>query len=213
MKSFHAALFDLDGTLIDSEPQYTEFWREIGKAYHPDMPDLSFAIKGTTLPYILSTYFPSPEVQREITEKIDAYELQMDYPLIKGADDFVRDVVASGLKCAVVTSSNQNKMRNVWRHHPSLMSLFDAILTSEDFAASKPDPDCYLKASARLGFTPDECVVFEDAFNGLEAGVRAGMFTVGLATVNSRGAIADRCHHVIDDFAGITCRDVSSWIK
>ena len=49
-------------------------------------------------------------------------------------------------------------------------SFFDAILTSEDFERSKPDPDCYLKGAALFGAERDECVVFEDSFNGLKAG-------------------------------------------
>ena len=68
--------------------------------------------------------------------------------------------------------------------------LFDEILTSEDFSRSKPDPDCYLKAAARLGAESDECVVFEDSFNGLKSGRAAGMAVVGLATTNSAESIA-----------------------
>jgi beta-phosphoglucomutase-like phosphatase (HAD superfamily) len=80
----------------------------------------------------------------------------------------------------------------------------DAILTSEDFTKSKPDPECFLKAMEVLGGTPEDTVVFEDSFHGLDAGRASGARVVGLATTNTREAIAPRCDMVIDDFTGFT---------
>ena len=105
-----------------------------------------------------------------------------------------------GVKTAVVTSSNQPKMQAVYQARPEFCELFDAILTSEDFERSKPDPDCYLKAAARLGVDKKDCVVFEDSFNGLKSGRAAGMFVVGLATTNAAEKIAPLCDKVIDDY-------------
>jgi HAD superfamily hydrolase (TIGR01509 family) len=91
-------------------------------------------------------------------------------------------------------------MQAVYQAHPEFRDLFDAILTSEDFERSKPDPDCYLKAAARLGVNADDCVVFEDSFNGLKSGRAAGMFVYGLATTNSAEAIAPLCDKVLKDY-------------
>jgi beta-phosphoglucomutase len=212
MSEFKAALFDLDGTLIDSETQYTKFWGRVGREYHPEIPDFAHIIKGTTLPHILETYFADAALQQKIVGMIDEYELQMNYDPIAGAENFVRNLKEHGVKCAVVTSSNQSKMSNVWRHQKTFMSLFDVVLTAEDFSASKPNPDCYLKAAASLHTDINDCVIFEDAFTGLEAGRRAGIFTVGLATVNSREQIIDKCNHVIDNFLNIDYDTVCSWL-
>jgi HAD superfamily hydrolase (TIGR01509 family) len=89
----------------------------------------------------------------------------MDYLYVDGLEPFVKDLRLQGVKTAVVTSSNRPKMESVYRQHPEFKSLFDAILTSEDFERSKPDPDCYLKAAERFGVNPEDCVVFEDSFN------------------------------------------------
>jgi HAD superfamily hydrolase (TIGR01509 family) len=78
--------------------------------------------------------------------------------------------------------------------------MFDAILTSEDFERSKPDPDCYLKAAKRLGASVDECVVLEDSFNGLKSGRAAGMRVIGLATTNPAESIRPLCDEVIRDY-------------
>ena len=87
---------------------------------------------------------------------------------------------------------------------PELFGMFDKILTAEMFSASKPDPACYLLGAEVFGAVKDNCVVFEDAFTGLQAGMGAGMYTVGLATTNSREAIADKCSVVFDDFTGLS---------
>ena len=124
----------------------------------------------------------------------------MNYLYIAGFEAFIDNLRKQGVKTAVVTSSNQQKMESVYRQHPEFKKLFDAILTSEDFDYSKPHPDCYLKAAARFGAHPKECVVFEDSFNGLKAGRAAGMRVVGLATTNDAEAIRPLCDEVIKDY-------------
>lgn len=124
----------------------------------------------------------------------------MDYRFVSGAEAFVADLRLHEVKCAVVTSSNQKKVESVLRQVPQFLTMFDRILTSEDFAASKPDPDCYLRGAQVFGAAVDECVVFEDAFNGLQAGMASGIFTVGLTTNNPAETIRDYCHAIISDF-------------
>ena len=198
-----AALFDLDGVVFDTEPQYTVFWGQQCREFHPEHPGLEHEIKGQTLVQIYDAWFSGPlaERQAEITERLTRFEQQMSYDYIAGFVEYITDLRQHGVKTAVVTSSNQPKMEAVYQSHPEFCELFDAILTSEDFERSKPDPDCYLKAAARLGVSKDDCVVFEDSFNGLKSGRAAGMYVVGLATTNSADAIAPLCDEVIDDYA------------
>lgn len=197
------ALFDLDGTLFDTEGQYTVFWGEVGRKYNLG-DDFADKIKGSTLVRILTNYFPGEELQKQITAEIDAYEETMHYEFIPGALDFLHELRENGIKCAVVTSSNQTKMNSVARQMPEFNSLFDRVLTSEDFTASKPAPDCYLLGAKIFGAKLDECVVFEDALNGLQAGTSAGIFTIGLATYNKPEVIRDKCDYVLNDFLGFT---------
>lgn len=82
------------------------------------------------------------------------------------------------------------------------------MLTSEDFAKSKPDPDCYLKGAACFGAAPEDCVGLEDSFNGLRAVRASGAFTLGLATTNSRESIAAFSDHVIDNYLGLKHADL-----
>lgn len=213
MLSFKAALFDLDGTLVDTEGQYSVFWGAMGRKYHPEIPDFDKIIKGTTLKQIFERYFPDPEVQRDLTAGLNEWERSMEYRWVPGALAFVEDLKRHGVHCAVVTSSNVPKMRSVALQRPELGTLFDRILTAEDFAASKPDPDCYLKGAEVFGCTPEECVVFEDAFTGLQAGMSAGMYTIGLATYNTPEMIADRCSHVELDFTHLSYERVLQLLR
>ena len=134
---------------------------------------------------------------------LGSFEQQMDYRYVAGFEEFIAELRKQGVKTAVVTSSNQPKMQAVYQHHPEFRGLFDAILTSEDFERSKPDPDCYLKAAQRFGVAPKDCVVFEDSFNGLKSGRAAGMYVVGLATTNPADAIRPLCDEVVSDFLSL----------
>jgi len=198
------ALFDFDGTLVDTEGQYTQFWGRMARTYRPDVPRLEYLIKGTTLTQIFDRYFPDPAWQAEITKGLDEWEAQMDYRPVTGAEEFVSDLKHHGVKCAIVTSSNQKKMDSVQRQRPEFLAMFDRILTSEDFALSKPNPDCYIRGAEVFGARLSECVVFEDAFNGLEAGMASGITTIGLTTNNTAEAIRPLCHAIIADFTEIT---------
>jgi HAD superfamily hydrolase (TIGR01509 family) len=187
-----AALFDLDGVVFDTEPQYSIFWGSQCRLYHPEHPGLEHEIKGQTLTEIYDQWFSGPLLPEQplITERLNAYEAQMHYDYIAGFEKLISDLQIHGVKTAVVTSSNLPKMESVYRYQPAFKQLFDAILTSEDFDKSKPDPDCYQKAAARLGVDKDECLVFEDSINGLRSGRAAGMKVVGLATTNIVEVIA-----------------------
>ena len=200
-----AALFDLDGVVFNTEPQYTVFWGEQCREFHPEHPGLEHEIKGQTLVQIYDAWFAGPLVKKQqlITSRLNEFEKQMDYAYIAGFEDYIKDLRKQGIKTAVVTSSNQIKMEAVYQHHPEFKDLFDAILTSEDFERSKPDPDCYLKAAERFGVSPEDCVVFEDSFNGLKSGRAAGMRVVGLATTNPAERIRPLCDEVINDYINL----------
>ena len=206
MDKLKAALFDLDGVVFDTEPQYTVFWGGICRQYHPEHPGLEHEIKGQTLTQIYDRWFSGPLLseQDSITARLNDYEQQVHYDYIAGFEPLIATLHHHGVKTAVVTSSNIPKMESVYRYQMGFCSLFDAILTSEDFERSKPDPDCYIKAAQRLDTENDECIVFEDSFNGLKSGRAAGMTVVGLATTNTVEAIKPLSDLQLKDYDGLT---------
>lgn len=200
-----ACLFDLDGVVFETESLYTSFWCEMKKEYCPEITDFEYIIKGQTLVQIYDKYFAGDEKkQQEITNKLNEFEQSMPFNYVDGFETFVKALRSEGIKTAVVTSSNREKMQNVYRKHPEFQSYFDAILTSEDFEESKPSPDCYLKAAARFGVQSKECIVFEDSFNGVRSGVSSGARVIGLATTNPIQEIKKYTDKVISNYIGFT---------
>ena len=202
MTRFKAALFDLDGVIFDTEPQYTGFWGSEFRRYYPDRPGLEQAIKGQTLTQIYDKWFSGPlEAERgNLTARLDAFEAQMDFPYVEGTVSFIQGLREMGIRTAVVTSSNQIKMQSVFRTHPEFTALFDRIVTSEDIKHSKPAPDCYLKAAELLGVDPADCIAFEDSFNGLRSALDAGTTVVAVTTAHPAAELKDLSHYQIPDF-------------
>ena len=210
---FNTALFDLDGVVLDTESQYTVCWDRIGKVYKPDIPHFAHLIKGQTLNQIFNRYFKDEEeAQHEIENQLIEFEKSMDYAYIPGVDAFITDLKRYQVNMAIVTSSNQQKMTNVYQRHPEFEVFFDVILTSEDFKRSKPDPDCYLTAAAHFSVSHNQCVVFEDSINGLKAGNAAQMKVCGLATTNSVEVIEPLSDMVMNDFVGVSYEKLSAMI-
>ena len=200
-----AALFDFDGVVVDTEPQYSLFWDEKGEKYHPEIPEFGHHIKGQTLTQIYSQYFLNPEgLQSEITRELLDFETRMSFEFIPGVVDFMKELRRKGVKIAIVTSSNDQKMANAHRALPELKSMVDAIITADKVTHSKPHPECFLLGAETLQMPIDRCIVFEDSFHGLESGNRAGMKVIGLATTNPASSIADKASLVIPDFVDFT---------
>lgn len=199
-----AVLFDFDGVIMDTETQYTVFWNEQGRKYLGE-EDFGRRIKGQTLTQIYDKYFSDkPEAQQEITAGLNVFEQQMSYEYIPGVEAFLAELRRNGVKIAVVTSSNEEKMQNVYNAHPEFKGMVDRILTGEMFARSKPAPDCFLLGMEIFGAQPENTYVFEDSFHGLQAGMTSGATVVGLATTNSREAITGKAHYIMDDFTELT---------
>ncbi|MDE6125394.1 MAG: HAD family phosphatase [Muribaculaceae bacterium] len=199
-----AALFDLDGVLIDSETLYTQFWAEVGRHHHLPSPTFAYDIKGTTLTDILETHFPSPEVRADVDRLLHEFEDNVVYPIFPGALEFVDALRSKGLKTVIVTSSDERKMEFLYAQHPTFRSHFDDVVTAADVTHSKPDPEPYLVGAAKAGCRPEECVVFEDSYQGLQAGRSAGAFVVGLSTTNPASGVARYADMVVGSLAELS---------
>lgn len=201
---YKAALFDLDGVLIDSETLYTQFWEKVGREHHLPSPTFAYDIKGTTLEDILTTHFPDPDVRKDINRMLHEFENEIVYPVFPGALEFVDELRSYGLKTVIVTSSDSKKMDFLFSQHPGFPSHFDAIVTACDVTHSKPHPEPYLVGAQKVGVAPEECMVFEDSFQGLESGRRAGCKVVGLYTTNPAEAVAPKSDVITSSLAALS---------
>lgn len=198
---YKAALFDLDGVIVDTESIYTDFWDDIDRRYPTGVDNFARVIKGNTLASILDTYFDE-DLRDEILVLLKEQEESMRYRLFDGVSDFLDRLIENDIPKAIVTSSNDRKMSRLFSQIPELRPKFEAIITDAMVERSKPDPQGYLIAAEKLGVDPSDCVVFEDSFAGLEAGRRAGAYVVALATTNPRESLYEKADEVIDSFIG-----------
>ncbi|MFT4073228.1 MAG: HAD family phosphatase [Dysgonamonadaceae bacterium] len=207
-------LFDMDGVLIDTESQYDEFWAEANQKFQIGIPDIAQKVKGFTLSSVISTYFSnrSNDVKQAVANQLIECERNMHFPDVNGASQFVQSLKDAGVKIALVTSSQNTKMEAVYRDK-HFDTIFDAIVTADDITIGKPDPMCYLLAAKRLGYTPENCFVMEDALSGIAAGNAAGMKVIGLSTTNPTHVIEDKVQKVIPDFANFTLSDLNCIFK
>lgn len=205
-------LFDLDGVLIDSEESYTRFWNEIETIFPTGIPDYAHAIKGTTLSKILMHY-PEGEVRDEIVRRIHQFENEIRYSVYPGVVEFLSDLVANQVRTAIVTSSDDVKMGHFFSQLPQMRHYFDAIVDGSMVSHSKPHPEPYLTGAAALRLSPEECVVFEDSFQGIESGLAAGCTVVGVAGTFPREEIEARAPHTVEGFKGLTLRSLKAMLS
>ncbi|MFC2812311.1 MAG: HAD family hydrolase [Prevotella conceptionensis] len=204
-----AALFDLDGVVFDTEPQYTAFWSTVFARHYPNEPQLATSIKGQTLTWIYERYFADkPDLQNKITAELNTFERNMQFEYVLGFEDFIAQLHQLKVNTAVVTSSNKEKMQQVYDQHPNFKALFDHVFTAEDFAKSKPDPYCYLLGASYFGVRPTECVAFEDSTSGFKSVKSAGMPLVGLATSNSVEVINQYTKVIIPNYLHASFADL-----
>ena len=198
-----AFLFDLDGVIIDTEGQYQKFWATIGREFLPEIPDFATRIKGSTLVAIHDNYFRNLEIRAEVDRRLFNYEEQMQYCMFERVEEFIIQARKQGHECAIVTSSNCDKMESLAKQLPALTSLFDHVFTAEDAGRGKPFPDCYVKAAHHFGYAPEECVVFEDSINGLKAAQSSGAYVVGLTTTHQKSLVNQFANAIVSQLADL----------
>ena len=209
-KGLKAVLFDFDGVIVDTEEQYTEFWADVARHYLPKEKDFATRIKGQSLTDVFDRYFPDSAVQESIRHNLDEAQKTMRYDYIPGAPAFVQVLRDSGIKTAVVTSSDNAKMNRVYALRPEIATMFDRVFTSEDYCESKPSPDCFITAARYFGFEPCQCVVAEDSINGLKAAGASGSFVLGLSTTNTPETVGKYADLVIPDFSNFTIKGLET---
>lgn len=179
---FKAYLFDCDGTIVDSMPLHYIAWKRVLSEWNCDFPeDLFYSWGGMPVAEIIATLnerqgltMPVADVMKrkeglyfeilsdlkavpEVLEHIEASHGQIPFAVVSGS---TRDSVTASLTVL------------------NLLDRFDTLVCAGDYQRSKPDPEPFLIAAARLGVAPEDCLVFEDTEMGIQSATAAGMASV-----------------------------------
>lgn len=202
-----AAVFDLDGTLIDSEPRNRVMWSRLfdahGVAYDEALIASFAGRRGLEVLRDLAHLFPGRTVE-ELFEQVLSYGAMPRMPAlapVPGAVDLVRALADSGVPLAVVTSGQRPYAEGLLEEL-GIRHLLDIVVTAGDVVTGKPHPEGYLAAARDLDVPPEETIGFEDAPAGVAAVKSAGMTCVGVITTQPAGALAG-ADHVVTDFEDV----------
>jgi len=203
-----AVLFDLDGTLADTEPLQWRAYREVLLRYGVDVGPEEYqrhwiATSGGA-EYACRTYCLDVSPAQVKTEKNATYRGLIDagVPPRPGAVAAVRRLHASH-RLAVATNSLRDETEVVLGHL-GLRDLLHELVTRERYAEAKPAPDAYLTAAATLGCAPAECLVVEDSQRGLASGLAAGMRVVVVPSDFTRTQDFSGCTRVLASLDELT---------
>jgi HAD superfamily hydrolase (TIGR01509 family) len=198
-----AVIFDCDGTLVDSEPLARTAWERALSPYGYVLTD-DDAEASVGLPY--------PRVHAYFAERVELPAAEPFWTEFSGElfalidreltpfDDAVtaaRELRARGVPVGVASSSPRERLHRTLRR-AGLLDAFDVIVAGDEVANGKPAPDMFLLAAERLGVPPDECVVIEDSPPGVQAGLAAGMVTIGVVRAPGTEATLAGADRVVD---------------
>jgi HAD superfamily hydrolase (TIGR01509 family) len=201
-----AVVFDMDGLLLDTERVYFEGFRTALSALElPQDDDLFRSLVGTNR--VLGRRLLTEGLSGRVTlEKFDAV---WDNEIAERLSDFIpvkpgARALAEHLRKRdipyIIATSTQTEKAHLHLDRAGLNELFQDVVGGDQVAASKPAPDIYLHATARMGHDPATCVAFEDSPNGVRAAHAAGLITVQIPDIVAPDAeLRALGHHIASD--------------
>ena len=218
MRELKAAIFDLDGTLLDNNEVHLKAWKKYLQESGIELSDEEYKEKisgRTNLDAVQQIYkkeMPEEEASKYYLEKEKIYRKMYEPEIagIAGLEEFLKELKEHGVTMAIATSGIQVNIDFMFDHVP-IKHYFKEVINSADIDKGKPDPEIFLKTAGVLKIAPENCIVFEDSISGVAAGKAAGMKVVALTTTHTPDEL-ENADLVIKDYTELTYERLKSII-
>ncbi len=182
---FDAVFFDMDGLMVDSEPEWFKSETEVTAKFGYDWSEEDqIACLGGPLTRV-GTYMhdkckgaETPEYFTQTLIDTQALKMRGNTPTMPGALELVRELQSQGVKTGLVSASPRNIVNAVLDNLGH--DLFPFSISSDDVGKTKPNPDCYLKAAVMTHSDIRNCLVFEDSLTGMQAATSSGAYLIAV---------------------------------
>lgn len=211
---FKAALFDMDGVIVDTEPlhrkAYFEMFHHFGLQVSEDLYN-SFTGKATaTVCRELVDLFnlkkdPETLIARKRSYFNEFFDNDPDFDLIPGVRKLIENYYQHGITMVVASSASRATINRVFERF-GLGKYFSARLSGAELKASKPHPEIFERAAIEAGEPRKDCIVIEDSTNGIKAANAAGIYCVAYKSQHSKDQDYTDAQKVITDFEEIYVR-------
>ena len=200
------AIFDMDGTLVDTEKFFRDAWLETADKFNVERSlELAAAMSGSQkikMPEILRKFYPTVDAEKYISTVYAQVEARREknIELKSGVIKILEYFKAKKIPMAVASSSTATVIeKNLTR--TGIKKYFDVLIGGDEVENGKPAPDIFLKAAEKIGVESENCYIFEDSFNGIRAAVAAKSFAVMVIDcVQPTDEIKKICGGIFNDF-------------
>ena len=211
-----AVIFDMDGVICHTNPYHSKAFREFFSIRDLAPTDEEFVqhMFGKSNSYILSHFLKRTVEGEELLQLEDEKESifrKIYEPYIEpisGIVEFMSDLKNNGVKLGVATSAPYANLELILSKVP-IREKLGSIMASENVKKHKPDPEVYLTSAINLGVLPSQCIVFEDSFSGISAGLNAGMKVVGVLSSHTKEELPP-CSLYVNDYSEMSFDKIKS---
>ena len=182
---FEAVFFDMDGLMVDSEPEWFQSEVEVTSPFGYTWLEVDqIACLGGPLSKVGQYMFEkcgqqrSPEYFTQALIDTQVARMRGNTPTMPGAMELVRELQSHGIKTALVSASPRNIVDAVLDNVGH--DLFPFSISADDVNKTKPDPEGYLKAASMSGSEITNCLIFEDSLTGMNAAIASGAYLIGV---------------------------------
>lgn len=206
-----AVIYDVDGTMVDSEPLHIAAWDKALQSYNHQLNDLSENLRATMAgkkPAVIAQEMVDDlklpiDSETLLTKKTEIFMelIKTDLQGMPGIVDSVHRLKEAGYKLGIGTSLSREYLTIVL-HNLNVQQFFDVIVTGDEIKNGKPHPETYLMVAEKLGVNPAECVVIEDANTGIKSAKAAGCVCIAITNPNALPqdtALADKVISSLDE--------------